>query len=86
MRTNEERVQKVLDALLPLRIGARVRVVSCDHRVEAGSIASFLHCAGLYPWMVGTTATIVARDTRPENGVEPPPVVGGYAPDRTALA
>ncbi|SRR5258706_13409971 len=63
MMTSEERVQKVLDALLPLSVGARVRVLSCDHQIEPGSISDRKDCAGLYHWMVGATGTIDKYET-----------------------
>lgn len=58
MMASEKRVQEVLDALLPMRVGARVRVLPCVHGVAPGSISADLDCAGLYPWMVGATGVI----------------------------
>jgi hypothetical protein len=62
MMTSEERVQEVLKALLPLRIGMQVRVIACDHEVHPGSISKLLDCAGLQSWMVGATGKIVSHD------------------------
>lgn len=64
MMTNEERIQEVLDALLLLRVGTRVRIVSCDHGIRAGQISELLDCSGLQPWMVGATGRIIKRDPR----------------------
>jgi hypothetical protein len=65
MTTNEEeRIQGVLSALLPFRIGARVRIISCDHGIKAGSISEHHDRAGLQPWMVGATGTIHLQNKR----------------------
>lgn len=64
MMTNEKRVQKVLDALLSLKVGARVRVLACDHKIKPGSISKRVDCAGLEPWMVGATGMIIETNAR----------------------